>query len=102
MITRALKYARQQGGGKQKFVLEKGAAFSVDDAITKLLQFQKHLQSLQEDGALVLKEQDKVKMMVKARKKAIFPWNMVKSVIKKINFVHIFRIFCKKKTEISI
>ena len=60
IINRALKYSRQQGGGKAKFVLEKDATFMQDDATAKFLQFQKHLESLQDEDALVLKDHDQV------------------------------------------
>ena len=60
VINRALKYARQGGSGKQKFVVEKQSTFTADDAVTRFLQFQKHLQSLDSEDALVLKEHDQV------------------------------------------
>ncbi|XP_072038105.1 NBAS subunit of NRZ tethering complex-like [Amphiura filiformis] len=59
IINRALKYSRQQGGGgKPKFVIEKDATFMPDNAASKFLQFQQHLESLQDEDALVLKEHD--------------------------------------------
>ena len=39
---------------------------------------------------------------VNAGKNAKFPWNMVKNDVKNVNYLHIFRNFCKKKAEISI
>ncbi|KAJ8029007.1 Neuroblastoma-amplified sequence [Holothuria leucospilota] len=60
IIGRALKYAKQKGGSKQKFVADTSEE-EVAAICKTFQQYQRHLQSLQTDSVLDLKEIDKEK-----------------------------------------
>ncbi|XP_072167418.1 NBAS subunit of NRZ tethering complex-like [Diadema setosum] len=57
IISRALKFTRQQGSGKQKFSGE-SSENDLEAGIQQLQQYQKHLQTLTTEGALKIKQFD--------------------------------------------